>query len=498
MKSPRIILLALAILALGAVVFMASPARGATSQSPSQQTAVLQNPGFEGGSYMYNNDGDQKYVPQGWTPWWNATATFNCKGNPPADFQKPHYELEQHSTHVHGGIQSARWWTGYTVHQGGLYQTVAAQAGTTYQFSAWAFGWSSKDGVVDGVSAGPVDLKVGIDPTGGTNANASSVVWGATLSVTDKFVQVSAQATASAPNITVFLYDRPYWCFQRNDSFWDDTALAVTATGPTPLPGGGVQQPTQKPSSGVPAGSIVPATPQPDGSIVHTVHSGESCIGIAVTYGVTVDDILRLNNLSSCKIIIPGQKLIVKGPSGPTPTPTLDPAEATNAAATLAAQPTATPQQVAETKPAIVCVMIYDDKNGNNLPDPTEPKVPGLTITVSNGTSTVDTYTTDGTNEPHCFNNLAAGNYSVSWSGDGYTPIGDQTWQVSVGAGQTAPHYFPVTAGSGGSISGPTASDSGGGLPLWATALIAAIGVILFLGGLGVAAYFLVLRRSRI
>src|SRR5258705_8799944 len=101
------------------------------------------------------------------------------------------------------------------------------------------------------------------------------------------------------------------------DRCWDEAALAQFCAAPPPVPGGGAPaQPTQKPSSGVPAGSIIPATPQADGSVVHTVHSGESCIGIAVTYNVSLDDILRLNNLSSCKIIIPGQKLIVKGPSG--------------------------------------------------------------------------------------------------------------------------------------------------------------------------------------
>jgi hypothetical protein len=309
------------------------------------------------------------------------------------------------------------------------------------------------------------------------------------------------------------MYARPYWCFQRNDSFWDAANLVLISAGPTPAPSGATAvQPTQKPSSGVPIGSIIPATEQADGSIIHTVHSGEYCIGIAYTYAdvlgldvqKTLDQIYALNNLNnvSCRSIYPGQRLIIRNPTGGASAPVATAAPATEASpggtdtVTQAPAPT---EQVAEAKPAIICVMAYDDQNGNGLPEPTEPKAEGLTVSVNNGASVAGTYVTDAS-QPHCFNNLTPGNYSVSWTGDSFTGS-EQSWQTSVGAGQTATHYFAVSSGvvgqpapGGGSVSGPNA-DSGEGLPLWATALIAAVGVILFLGGLGVAGYFLLMRR---
>jgi hypothetical protein len=122
-----------------------------------------------------------------------------------------------------------------------------------------------------------------------------------------------------------------------------------------------------------------------------------------------------------------------------------------------------------------------------------------LTINLSGATGVVGTYTTTGA-EPYCFNNVTAGVYNVAWTGEGYTPVGEQTWQASVGEGQTVTHNFAVTSGttggatvSGGSTSGPNADE---GWPLWLTALVGAVGVILFLGGLGVAGYFLLLRRT--
>jgi len=511
MKSPRMIILALAALTLGALA-LANPVMGAPAADPPRQSNLLNNGGFEGGTHMYNNDGDMKLVPDGWTPWWSPpTGTNDCKGNPPAYFVKPHYETETHASHVKEGIASARWFTSSAVHRAGLYQTVAVTAGSIYKFSAYAFGWSSKDGKVDGQSAGPVDLRVGIDPGGGTNGDAGSVVWGNTVATVDQFVPLEVQATATGGSITVFLYARPYWCFLRNDSFWDAASLVLVGAGPTAVPGGGVAQPTQKPSSGVPIGSIIPATEQADGSIIHTVHSGESCIGIAYTYASmlgldqvkTLEQIYALNNLNnvSCRGIYPGQRIIVRNPTGGSKPPAATEAATDQPASTDSGggQPQPT-QQVAEVRPAIICVMAYDDQNGNNLPEPTEPKAAGLTFSVNNGASTVGTYTTDGVNEPHCFNNLQPGNYAVSWVGDGFTGA-EQSWQTAIGEGQTASHNFAVSSGivgqpppDGGSVSGPGA-DSGEGLPLWATALIAAVGVILFLGGLGVAGYFLLMRR---
>ena len=62
------------------------------------------------------------------------------------------------------------------------------------------------------------------------------------------------------------------------------------------------------------------ATPLADGSVIHQVQSGQSLWSIAIKYGVKIDSIRRLNNISSDGTIYMGQKLIIKGPGSITPT----------------------------------------------------------------------------------------------------------------------------------------------------------------------------------
>src|SRR4051812_39373312 len=72
--------------------------------------------------------------------------------------------------------------------------------------------------------------------------------------------------------------------------------------------------------------------PQADGSIVHVVKQGDTLASIAYAYKVTIDQILKLNNMSAdAWVISVGQKLIIKLPdqtATPTPppeTPTIAP-----------------------------------------------------------------------------------------------------------------------------------------------------------------------------
>jgi len=72
---------------------------------------------------------------------------------------------------------------------------------------------------------------------------------------------------------------------------------------------------------GVPAEQLVEpvftVTPQEDGSIVHTVKYGQALSTIATWYGVTIDQIMQLNNLINENIYV-GQTLIIR--LAPTPT----------------------------------------------------------------------------------------------------------------------------------------------------------------------------------
>lgn len=70
---------------------------------------------------------------------------------------------------------------------------------------------------------------------------------------------------------------------------------------------------------------IVPVsvgTARPDGDVIHEVQQGQSLWAVAIAYGVKIDQIQQLNNLTSHEIWA-GQKLLVqKGATQPVPTPT--------------------------------------------------------------------------------------------------------------------------------------------------------------------------------
>lgn len=76
-----------------------------------------------------------------------------------------------------------------------------------------------------------------------------------------------------------------------------------------------------------PAGTLVPpaswqtSAPGEDGSIIHVVSSGETLWSIAITYGVTIDEIRRLNRLADdSTFIYVGQKLMIRPAYTLTPT----------------------------------------------------------------------------------------------------------------------------------------------------------------------------------
>lgn len=65
---------------------------------------------------------------------------------------------------------------------------------------------------------------------------------------------------------------------------------------------------------------VAVSTPQSDGSIIHVVEKGQALWSIAITYGVTVDQIQILNNLSDNAAIYEDESLIIRAAYTATPT----------------------------------------------------------------------------------------------------------------------------------------------------------------------------------
>lgn len=149
--------------------------------------------------------------------------------------------------------------------------------------------------------------RVGVDPNGGTDPNAASVVWSGYTSPFDRFEQMTVDFEAKgATGVTVFLQATQNVGMLINDVYWDNASLTVGTPGIVP---------TEVPRL-VPF--VTPQGQQPDGSVVHVVREGDTLNSIAVAYGVTVSEIRRLNNIPADEfVIVPGQRLLIKPPSAP-------------------------------------------------------------------------------------------------------------------------------------------------------------------------------------
>lgn len=119
-----------------------------------------------------------------------------------------------------------------------------------------------------------------------------------------------------------------------------DTAYVAGGSSYVPLATSG--------ATAVPVYYVTTATPNADGSLVHIVRSGQTLIGIAQAYGVTVSEIKTLNNLTSDAIYVGDSLLIVPaGTPAPSATPSATPTA--TAAASPTRQPTRTPTAVPAT-----------------------------------------------------------------------------------------------------------------------------------------------------
>jgi murein DD-endopeptidase MepM/ murein hydrolase activator NlpD len=230
-------------------------------------------------------------------------------------------------------------------------------------------------------------------------------------------------------------------------------------------------------------------TALPDGRILYTVQAGDTCGRIQLLYGISLAQLRELNeNINTdCTNLIPGQNLLIAlaGPAGPSATP---------GSSATPAPPTTTPTPFAGTTE--ICVLLYNDLNGDALRQANEPAIPRGAISVAEASGkfskTLETTVNPDPNayQGVCFSDVPEGNYNIGVAiPDNYNPTTNLTYTLDVKAGDRAEVSFGAQSRDT-AVAQPNPGQGGGKT----SPLLGFFGGFLLLGGIGLGWYALRLR----
>lgn len=228
---------------------------------------------------------------------------------------------------------------------------------------------------------------------------------------------------------------------------------------------------------------IITPTAGPDGRILYIAQPGDTCTRIAALNGISVEQLRQLNSkLDENCTITAGQAYLIgiisvagTPTAGPSPTP---------------APPTPTPTPFTGTTE--ICVLLFDDVNGNSLREETEPAVAGgaISVTENNGEYSASQETIipadSAAYQGICFINVPEGNYNITVGiPDNYNPTMKLSSSLDVKAGDRA--FLDYGIQSRDVVADPGAE----GAPNEQTRspLLGILGSILLLGGAGLGYY---------
>jgi len=307
------------------------PAIGAAGGLAQASPNLLANPGFEDeGRWAYAEGVREIRVPPGWFAFWrdappdDLPLPSNCPRRSDAGcyWARPEFRevrAAEFPNRVHSGMRALKWFSYGRMHEAGVYQVVEEiPLDSRLRFSIWLQTWmcANPSACMGGkVSDAParMHLQVGIDPSGGIDPWSLEVIWSPEGEAFDHWRQFRVEASSETGLATVFVRSRAEWDWARmnNDVYVDDAVLEILAP------------PTATPVSNTLPGVRYAPTPERKGVITHTVEAGETLGSIALAYGVSLEQLVRLNRLSTGQAILPGQVLVVNGPE--TILPTLEP-----------------------------------------------------------------------------------------------------------------------------------------------------------------------------
>lgn len=236
------------------------------------------------------------------------------------------------------------------------------------------------------------------------------------------------------------------------------------------------------PANAAPLGQVISTpTAGPDGRIIYIVQPGETCIRVAAINAITVDQLRQLNSrLDENCTLVEGQELLI-GIISLAGTPTAGPSP-------TALPPTASPTPFTGT--TLICVLLYEDKNGNTLRDADEPAIEGgaISVTEINGEYSASLGTIANADPEYtgeCFTDVPEGEYNITVGiPDLYNPTVSLNNTLKVNAGDQATLSFGAQSKEGGLD--PTDPNEGGPE---SSPIFGILGTIFLLGGAGLGYY---------
>lgn len=232
----------------------------------------------------------------------------------------------------------------------------------------------------------------------------------------------------------------------------------------------------QIPTLAAPLAQLTPfptPTPGPDGRIIYIVQTNDTLLRISLISGVSIDELRGLNNLTGDNIVV-GQELLLGlgGPTAATPTP----------------GPSPTPTSVLPTPSlepglGVLCILLYNDLNGDAVRQEEEQSIPNGAISVNNRNGTVSlTATTSSGLEAHCFSDIPEGMYNITVAApEGYNATTTTSFELDFNAGDETYLDFGAQVNSETQAEAPTPSGDG------KSPLLGIIGGLFLLAGVGIA-----------
>ena len=188
-----------------------------------QEDNLLANPDFEDGFREVTDFPAE--IANGWEPWNAEGSAF-----PPFYISVAEADATGLIARVNSGEEAQVYYSSFSTHDAGIYQQVDnITLGTELEFSIFAYIFSNDDAanLDSSDQPGDVEVRVGIDPTGGTDPASSNVVYSDASTIYDNYEQFSVSATATSDTVTVFVHTKVNETVINSIVYLDTASLAV-------------------------------------------------------------------------------------------------------------------------------------------------------------------------------------------------------------------------------------------------------------------------------